>query len=88
MNSKELTTFCESLCGNYWISLDARPDLIDTVINHPDFSHVTQRYPHSLSLYFYCEGSPTGVSLVASIDVSQKENLLKRIDPITAALHC
>jgi hypothetical protein len=88
MKLKELSALAHQLCGNSnYVSLDERPDLIDTVINHPDYSHMSQRSPWTLNIYFYCEGSPSGVSCFACIDVAKKNEILGKIDAITKALH-
>jgi len=89
MTTTELSNYAQQLCGNSnYVSLDERPDLIDTVINHPDYSHISQRSPWSLNIYFYCEGSPSGVACFACIDVLKKDEVLGKIDALTKALHC
>lgn len=84
MNGTELIKYAQSLCGNSWVSLDDRPDLIKTVMEHEDFSHVSHRNRYSVSIYFCCDGSPSGVSVFASIDVKSANSLVGFSDKFTA----
>lgn len=90
MNGTELIKYAESLCGKDWVSLDQHPDLIEAVMKHEDFSHVSHRNRYSLSIYYCCDGSPSGVSLFASIDIKDIKKLVghnERFDAIEAALY-
>jgi hypothetical protein len=76
MTSKQLSDLSLSLCGNSnYVSLSDNPGLIEGVMNHEDFSHVSQRDRYSLCIYFHCDGSPSGCSLFASIDVEDAKLL-------------
>lgn len=76
MNSNQLSALSLELCGNSnYVSLNDRPDLIKSVMNHEDFSHVSHRDRLSLSIYFHCEGSPSGCSLFAAIDAKDAKKL-------------
>jgi hypothetical protein len=76
MKHSELSQLSADLCGNSnYVSLNDRPDLIQTVMDSEHFSHVSQRDRFSLCIYYHCEGSPSGCQLFASIDIENAKKL-------------
>lgn len=91
MTSKEISVIIANkmLGTNYtYMSCDERPELLSFLLTHAEYSHISQRSRYSISVYWHCEGSPTGVSNVGAFDPKRLKEACQILgDPIAEALY-
>lgn len=75
--------------GNYsYIACDKDVEQLTFCLKHPEFSHFNQRDRFSVTIYWHCEGSPTGVRSVGAFDPEMISMAYRILGDFVTAASC